>query len=361
MKKKLFIAFIFCMYNINSYAVDFVGRCIPVPDYFSLPMEEDSCNGTWASSTVGSIDDLSECEYKYSGITCDSDCHINPEILEDETYTTTEVHNYDFCLSDKKKCEIKGEGNEVIGNGTQYWKGGNSTEYTQCYQQNCIKDGYHYEKTGSVYIDIIGQTIEYGECVINEEPCADYFERKASETGPTHFYICNNNNSTIEGTRVWLPDDPDDAENYAYGSGSWNYDDCTCTYTTDLEWNTTTRAEIICKYYPGGTDGTPHWYQPGDQTDSNKSKCYVKQALACNREYCILEADGKECKKSPSGYYHANNTDTQCKTCPAGTTSDEGADTAEDCYVPTGATFTDSNGSFSLGELGATDDIFFAQ
>ena len=60
----------------------------------------------------------------------------------------------------------------------------------------------------------------------------------------------------------------------------------------------------------------------------------------------------------PAGYYCKNG---EQKACPAGTTSDEGAKTAEDCYVPTGATFTDSNGSFSLGELGATGDIFYAQ
>lgn len=60
----------------------------------------------------------------------------------------------------------------------------------------------------------------------------------------------------------------------------------------------------------------------------------------------------------PAGYYCKNG---EQKACPAGTTSDEGAKTAEDCYVPTGATFTDSNGSFSLRDLGATGDIFYAQ
>lgn len=58
----------------------------------------------------------------------------------------------------------------------------------------------------------------------------------------------------------------------------------------------------------------------------------------------------------PAGYYCING---EQKACPAGTTSDEGADTAEDCFLPLETVFTDSNGSFTLRDLGATANIFY--
>ena len=64
----------------------------------------------------------------------------------------------------------------------------------------------------------------------------------------------------------------------------------------------------------------------------------------------------------PAGYYCKNG---EQKACPAGTTSDEGSSLITQCYMSTasttGTTFTDSNGSFSLRDLGATEDIFYAQ
>lgn len=240
---------------------------------------------------------------------------------------------------------------------------------TNCLPVYGLNINYHYEQTDTFEFythtsyNYEKHRIDYGVILSNTESCSTYINRLHDNHAPESEYMCNQETQdrgvTIEGEHTWVPFD-DDLESYGSGYGAWDMSTCLCRYETYLEWDTTTEAEIICKY--NSNEDGPRWYTPYETNrKSDPNKCYVSQAYACQKGHCILEADGKECKESPSGYYHANNTDTQCIGCPAGTTSDEGAGTASDCYVPTGATFTDSNGSFSLGELGATDDIYYEQ
>lgn len=233
-------------------------------------------------------------------------------------------------------------------------------KWSDCLPVSATKSGYHYAKTDTfnftTHISYTHKTgrLDYGEIVADTLECAEHFAEKLSQSLAQ---TCYSSNGEIKGQMYWR------SENGGY----WDAADCTCNYTTTLDWFSTSKADIACKlklnpHNPAVNSGTT-WYDPTDQRESNNDTCYVTQAHACKAGYCIPpNTNGTQCTQPPAGYYHDNDTDTQCQPCPAGTTSGDpryGQDSISDCFLPKTTVFKDSNGSFTLEELGATENIFY--
>lgn len=234
-------------------------------------------------------------------------------------------------------------------------------KWSECLPVSATKSGYHYEQTDTFNFNthisyIYGETgsLDYGEIVANTADCADKIEEYVAASFPN--IKCD---GEIKGQMVWVPE---------YDGGYWSAANCTCNYTTILDWSNTSKADIACKldFYSDTSEVQLYtsWYKPTDQDWSDEERCYITKTHACKIGCCIPpDADGTQCTRTPAGYYHDNDTDTQCQPCPAGTTSRENEYTPsiEYCFLPLGTVFTDSNGKFFLGDLGATEDIFYAQ
>lgn len=230
-------------------------------------------------------------------------------------------------------------------------------KWSNCLPVSATKSGYHYETTDTfsftTHISYTHKTgrLDYGEIVANTADCADKFEEYVASFPNIR---CD---GEIKGQMYWR------SENGGY----WDAADCTCNYTTTLDWNFTSNADIACKLNFNSpnpaVNSNSTWYDPTDQNESEDYGCYVTQAHACKAGYCIPpNTNGTQCTQTPAGYYHDNDTDTQCQPCPAGTTSKENTynNSIYSCFLPKTTVFYDSNGSFTLEELGATKDIYYA-
>lgn len=226
--------------------------------------------------------------------------------------------------------------------------------WSSCFPVSATKPEYHYETTDTfsftTHISYATKTgyLYYGEIVANTADCADKFEEYVESFPNTK---CD---GEIKGQMYWR------SENGGY----WDAADCTCNYTTTLNWFSTSKADIACKlsFNTPGTEVTSYsaWYDPTDQNESDDYGCYVTQAHACKAGYCIPpDTNGTQCTQAPAGHYHDNDTDTQCQPCPAGTTSDEGSSLITQCYMSTASTtgtlFKDNFGNFSLDKLTNSD------
>ena len=230
-------------------------------------------------------------------------------------------------------------------------------KWYDCLPVSATKPGYHYKKTDTFnfythtsYTNETG-SLDYGEIVANTLDCAGHFAENVS----LHLARkCRTSNGEIKGQMYWR------SENGGY----WDAADCTCNYTTTLNWAFTSNADIACKLKLNpnnpAVNSSTTWYDPTDQSESEDYGCYVTQAHACQIGYCIPpNTNGTQCTQTPAGHYHDNDTDTQCQPCPAGTTSGTRTISIDNCFLPLETVFTDLNGSFTLEELGETDNILY--
>ena len=340
--------------------------------FFTAPFSANAACGTQffrnadGDQAIWQPTELNGCEYETNnGLYCPGSTRYytsgyHPYDTLNPVYTSEELEAANYTFDDICEPNIKQEdipdpnGGDPLGicyRVYHYEEEDRVTgKWSDCLPVSATKPGYHYETTDTFnftthisYGYSETGSLDYGEIVANIADCAEYVDIECD--------------GKINGQMEWV------SENGGY----WSAADCTCNYTTTLNWLFTSKADIACKLklnpHKPEVNSSTTWCSPTNQREPNEEKCSITQTHACKAGSCIPQ-NGTQCTFVPDGYYHDNDTDTQCQPCPAGTTSGRntgyGQGSISGCFLPLETVFYDSNGSFSLWNLGATEDIFYA-
>ena len=243
------------------------------------------CQATDISSGSTGVASVSGFIYKPSGDAAEDKSQC--EVVSCETSGgTCNMGYYKDGNSCKEKATITGTNLTIYGDTTTYVAG------TTCTDANHTFDQKH-----------TCGTTEYGICRKNTIPCKGHVQSSVCTDG------------IVTG----------DAE---LSGSSYNFTSCICKKSASIEKGSVSEN---CHFNSNGTNLT---------TDCTTT------VSTCDIGYC--SSDGSTCVGVPEGYYSIG-TSPDCKSCPAGATSETGNTTGKNaCHYTAATQFRDNAGTFSL-------------